>query len=358
MTTVNILTPGFTSPTGIGFLFPLLYHWEVIRSAGIECRLFDKSEPALMDCDVLIVDSKYHRVGWSARLPQTLEWLNSVREKVGRLLWFDTTDSTGTLQTAVLPVVDRYYKNQLLEDRSRYKTPFYGMRIYTDFYHRQFGIEDDPPARSEPPSDNDLTKLYVSWNCSLVDLSLWGPRRATLFRRLGWKFLLRHSERWSKPSTDRSIKLSTRFTASHRRATVRFHRERVREVLGNEVSTTRISRSTYLRELEQTQAVVAPFSYGETTWRDFETFIAGCLLIKPNMGHMETWPDLYQDGVTYVSYSWNVEDLADLLEQVAASYEEYLPIARSGQANYRNALIGDEAREAFVTRFADIVRSG
>lgn len=358
VTTVHILTPGLTSPTGIGFLFPILYHRKALRSAGVECRLFDKVEPKLTDCDVLIVDSKYHRDSWAARLPQTLEWIQSTKEAVDRLLWFDTTDSTGTLQTAVLPLVDRYYKNQLLKDRSNYKTAFYGMRIFTDFYHRQFAIEDDEPAYSEPPSDDDLTKLDVSWNCSLIDLSLWGPRRASLFRRLGWKFLLRQPTRWVEPSTDRNIKLSTRFTANHRRATVRFQREKVREVLDNQISTNFLSRSAYVRELEHSQAVIAPFSYGETTWRDFEVFIAGCLLIKPDMGHMQTWPDLYQDGVTYVSYDWSVEHLADLLEQVAARYEEYLPIARSGQANYRNALIGDDAREAFVTRFADIVQSG
>ncbi len=73
----------------------------------------------------------------------------------------------------------------------------------------------------------------------------------------------------------------------------------------------------------------------------------------------DTWrpgPTFYQTGVTYVSYDWGNEDLSGLLDRVQANYDEYIDIARSGQTNYRNSFVGDEARDVFVNRFADMVR--
>ena len=356
MTTVHILTEGYASPTGRGFLFPILYHRDALHAAGISTRIYKNIGPGLADCDTLIVDSKFYRDAWARGSAPILKELEGFRGIAGQLLWFDTTDSTGNLQTAVFPVVDRYLKNQVLKDRSLYKKVFYGMRIYTDFYHRTYGIEDNNPILSKPLSDGDLAKLGVSWNCSLTDYSRWGSVRAILFNRLGWNPLLRQPNNWVMPSSNRSIGISSRFTATHRRNTVRFHRQKVKELLGGRINTTRLPRGDYIKEMGQTKIVIAPFSYGEINSRDFEAFINGCLLIKPDMGHMETWPDLYQTGVTYVSYAWDMEDLGDLLEKVQANYDDYIDIARSGQTNYRDSFIGDEARDAFVSQFSDMVR--
>ena len=183
--------------------------------------------------------------------------------------------------------------------------------------------------------------------------------RSKLFRLAGWKSILNRPKRWVPPSTEREVDICSRFSSMPRkRGTVCFHREKLREILGDEVSTDRLGRRAYFKEMEASKAVISPFGWSELAFRDFEAFLSGCLLIKPDMGHLETWPDIYQDGVTYVSYDWSLDDVADLLERVAANFQEYLDIARSGQANYRNAILGDHARDAFVARFAGIVRSG
>ena len=358
MTVVNILTQGSVTGNGAAFLFPIVFHAKALRATGIRCRIYKKAAPGLTDCEVLIVDSKFYKAAWAHGSAPILEELNHLRQQAGRLLWFDTTDSTGTLQTPVLPLVDRYYKNFVLKDRSLYKKPFYGMRIFTDFYHRNYGVVDEQPKYSEPVNERDLAKICVGWNPGMGDHSLWTLVRGKLFRLTGWRSVLKRPTRWVPPSTKRAVKLKPRFGMSHSRATVRFHRERVGRILGDRLSKTRIGRRAYVKELEDSKAVISPFSWSEFTYRDFEAFIAGCLLIKPNMGHLETWPDIYQDGVTYVSYHWTLDDLADLLDRVDANYDEYIDIARFGQANYRAAIVGDHARDAFVARFAGIVRSG
>lgn len=355
MTKVHILTEGYVTPTGRSFLFPIIYHQDALRAAGISSRIYKKLTPGLTNCDTLIVDSKFYRDAWAHGSAPILEELEGFREQAGQVLWFDTTDSTGNLQTAVFPFVDHYFKNQVLKDRSLYKKVFYGTRIYTDFYHNTYGIQDKNPISSEPLTDGDLAKLGVSWNCSLTDYSRWGSVRAHLFKQFGWKFFLKTPNEWIPPSSDRSIEISSRFTATHKRNTVRFHRQKVIDVLGGRISHTRLSRGAYIKEMGSTKTVIAPFSYGEITSRDFEAFINGCLLVKPNMDHMETWPDLYQSGNTYVNYDWDVEDLEDILETIKTNYKEYIHIARSGQTNYQNSIIGTQARDTFVTRFSNMV---
>ena len=41
--------------------------------------------------------------------------------------------------------------------------------------------------------------------------------------------------------------------------------------------------------------MVSPFGFGEITLKDFETFLSGSVLVKPNMSHMETYPNFYID---------------------------------------------------------------
>ena len=64
-------------------------------------------------------------------------------------------------------------------------------------------------------------------------------------------------------------------------------------------------------------AVLSPFGYGEICFRDFEAVLSGALLLKPDCGHLETWPDIYGEG-TYVPLDWMASDLhfksAEVLE--------------------------------------------
>ena len=45
--------------------------------------------------------------------------------------------------------------------------------------------------------------------------------------------------------------------------------------------------------------------------RDFEIFINGSLLIKPDMSHLETYPNFYKPMETFVPTRWDFEDLED-----------------------------------------------
>ena len=112
---VNVLTPGFTTSNGSALLFPLVVFKKTIQKAGMEIKFVKRSDKKISDCDILAIDSKAFMT-----LPvQALDLIDSYRKSNNKIIWFDTTDSTGTLQSDILPIVDSYAKSQLLKNKNR-----------------------------------------------------------------------------------------------------------------------------------------------------------------------------------------------------------------------------------------------
>jgi hypothetical protein len=90
----------------------------------------------------------------------------------------------------------------------------------------------------------------------------------------------------------------------YERASIRHQRAALRRLLADRLPMDKLGRLAYFREMERTRSVLLPFGLGEITLKDFEVFLTGSLLIKPDMSHLETWPDFYRDGETFVGHAW------------------------------------------------------
>ena len=73
----------------------------------------------------------------------------------------------------------------------------------------------------------------------------------------------------------------------------------------------RVSREEYYLEMLSSKICLSPFGFGEICWRDFEAVICGCLLVKPDMSHLETTPDIFRPNETYVPVRWDYSDVQD-----------------------------------------------
>lgn len=356
MLRVQILTPGFTSPNGRAFLFPLLVWRRALACRGIEIRLV-RDLAGLDDSDVLVVDSKFHRDRWLSDVDGILAEFAVLRQQTRKLIYCDTTDSSGWLQTELLPLVDRYWKFQLLRDRDAYLRPMYGHRIYTDFYHRTNGVCDDEPVWSAAVTETKLLdKLDAAWNSGLADYSAYGLYRTAAYVRLPISsFLQFPANAFRSPGQPRNNAISCRFGASYSRASVAWQRQTIKARLRECLPTDRLSRRQYFAELRNSQLVLSPFGFGEICYRDFEAFMAGGLLIKPDMSHLETWPNLYRNGETYVAHSWNLEDLETILDDTAARYGELIEVAKTGQECYWRHTAGPLAAELFCDHFEQLL---
>jgi hypothetical protein len=72
----------------------------------------------------------------------------------------------------------------------------------------------------------------------------------------------------------------------------------------------------------------SPFGYGEVSWRDYEAVMCGSLLIKPDMSHIETRPDIFVPLETYVPVRWDLADLADKVHHYARHEDQRMAITR------------------------------
>ena len=73
--------------------------------------------------------------------------------------------------------------------------------------------------------------------------------------------------------------------------------------------TERVAQDEYYREILTSKICVSPFGYGEICWRDFEAILCGCLVIKPDMSHIKTCPDIFIPYKTYIPVEWDYSDL-------------------------------------------------
>lgn len=355
MISINILIRDF-SLNSRGFLFPIIHNRTRLLKRGYKVRFFRSVRPELFECDVLGVDSKHHRDRWLSESVQVLEEFERFRNGVQRVLFFDTGDSSGALLPAVLPFVDTYCKAQLLHDRKQYLRPHYGGRLFADFYHRHFGVVDDPQEWSQPIQDPALlSRLAVSWNTALADYGVWGLARMRLYRRIPLRRLLRYPGDFDPPGAARDAGLFCRMYTDYPHRSVAYQRQAIAKLELCKGSTTKLRRRAYFQELRRSKAVISPFGYGEITLKDFETFLCGALLIKPDMSAIETWPDLFRSSETMVAHSWGLDDVREVVEAALDAYDEFVPIARHGQAMYRYYIASEEGHEEFVDRFERLV---
>lgn len=361
MLAVNVLTAGFTTPNGRAFLFPLVRHRMLLREAGVDVRIHRDLGPSVYDCDVVLVDSKYHRDIWESDFGRVVAEVRQLRERTGAVLFFDTTDSSGSLMPEILPHVTAYYKAQLLTDRTRYLEPMYGHRPHTDYYHREFGIDDgDMAAWSSPVDDHALlSKLGVSWNSGLADYSLLGPPRMAAYRYVPIDAFLRLPPPVATPDRPRPLDVSCRMNTEYLRPTVSFQRRQILARLGAVCgSGSKLGRRRYLQEMTRAKIVISPFGWGEITLKDFEAILCGALLFKPDMSHMETYPDLFRDGETIVTHSWDLNDVEDRVSHLLHSTEKRLHLATEAQDRYAFYLTQEAGHEDFVFRLRRIAECG
>jgi hypothetical protein len=356
MKRVHVLTAGFTTSNGQAFLMPLILHRRALRDAGLEVRLFRHPSPGLTDCDVLMLDGKYFGPRWEGDTPAVLEEVAGYRARIDNLIYVDLADSASWDHSRALPHVKLYCKSQLLRDRTAYLKPLYGYRAFTDYYHRECGVNDDPPVVSEPVNDPSLLdKLAVGWNSALADYSEWGVYRMQLYDRLPLRPLLRFPKEFTSPAAERSNPVSCRVGTRYVRATISHQRTHLLSLLKDRVPPGRVPRKAYFAELRNTRVALSPFGYGEVCYRDFEIFLSGALMLKPDMSGIETWPDLYRGGETMVAHRWDLTDIIDRLDELLAHPGRATEIAERGQAAYRRHLCGDEAGPLFAEHLNSIV---
>ena len=126
----------------------------------------------------------------------------------------------------------------------------------------------------------------------------------------------------------------------------------MREILKDRLPTDKLSRKKYLDEIANSKICVSPFGLGEITLKDFECFLRGSMLLKPDMSHMDTWPNFFEKDVTYLSHSWDLDDVEEKIDWALSHEKDRIEIARAGQNRYIKHTISKVAPQLFAEHFA------
>ena len=232
--------------------------------------------------------------------------------------WFAPLDLR--LAQRLHPHIDLYVKRQIFADLQKYNQPTIGDTNLMDHYCRRFQLP--APEQFFAVPDGFFAKLILGAGLFTGDYLLRAfhnndfhnqKKTIDLHARLGGK-----GTAW--------------YTAMRNEAVTACQNLRGLEVRQG----GGINKQQYLVELAQSKLCFSPFGYGEVCWRDFEAIRAGALLLKPDMAHLRTEPDIYQDGETYVSIAWDYSDLQEKADFYARNEQERKRIVDNAQQVMRD----------------------
>jgi hypothetical protein len=274
--------------------------------------------------------------------------LERLRAKYKTIAFFHDDAGGGIPRLEVLPYVNLFYTKALFKDRSLYTRSLYGKELYSDYYHRTYGVTDDNPRERAAVTDlSQLDKLRLSWNIGIGDFprEKLRQRAGTLAAKLFGSPAAAFFYSRKKPPAD-PVKNNRGTIAVHARMgladrpSIAFHRKLILEKIGSDrrFLLGETGQRRYNRELGNSKIVLSPFGWGELCIRDFEALRSGALLLKPDMDHLETWPDIFFKNKTYVPFSWDAGDLIALVNAFLADEAQRKQTAQNALDAYHDQL--------------------
>jgi len=112
------------------------------------------------------------------------------------------------------------------------------------------------------------------------------------------------------------------------------------------------SRSKYLTSIYNSKIIVSPWGCGEVCYRDFEALAAGCILLKPDTGFVETWPDIFINDKTYIPCNVDFSDLEDKIAYILKQWKSF----ESFRERNRKLIEDSIQMDTIVNRFDQLIK--
>lgn len=260
------------------------------------------------------------------------------------LVYFDGDDDLCIQWPELLPNLNLYVKKHVFCNRNQYSRPWVGKSNLTNYVHENFGVSF---------SDNPIAALTAAVPTEQINKITIGSNLATDRKILD---LYRQTEPRKTFGSRRDIDIIFRGSVPNDwmgklREPLKLELERLRRAHRVVVPDKRVAPSDYYREIKSSKICISPFGYGEICWRDFEAVLCGSLLIKPDISHVETNPDIFRPFETYVPVRWDFSDLSERCAYFLAHEHERMMITE----NAFNTLDQFYKNDGFVHAFERII---
>jgi hypothetical protein len=115
------------------------------------------------------------------------------------------------------------------------------------------------------------------------------------------------------------------------------HRKKLLETLGDKYKIAkldagkRVSLDEYYGKMYDSKIILAPLGYGEMAPRDLESAMFGSILVKPDLGYIDTKPNIFYptkingEPATYVNVKYDWSDLIEKIDHTLRMYDEMRP---------------------------------
>lgn len=279
---------------------------------------------------------------WGEDANEVIRILQEIRtnQPARKLIFIDPWAQTTSRYFGVLPYVDWFVKRQRYCNLDLYQKKFIGGSLLTDYLAKEWQLDlADWFVGSEIP-DNCQHKIIAGWNLGTAKKfrdqlmpnffisfyplkNLKTEKDIDIFCRLSLGS--NNKKEWYYQYRARAVEATKSINSSY-------------QVAGSAgfVEKGLVPRKQYESELQRSKIVFSPFGWGETCWRDFEAICNNSLLIKPDMSHIETYPDIFQGKETYIPVKWDLSDLAEKCYFYLENQEERERIVKQARQVYLN----------------------
>ena len=346
---INIISSGLVNNNVRSLLFPIIKFNKFFESMGLEFSIKNKVDK---NCDILFIESNFIEKRYVKDFNGLIKDFKNWKKNVKKVIYFDTSDSTSVLHPKLINYVDVYCKAQIFKNLKNYERKFYGNRIFTDYAYKKFGIIDEFKSFSEKIEEDNQKKIKIYWNSGVMNHSFLGRIYSHIYKSLPINKLLNYPR---LKDFKKKNNLFFYMTTEYARNTVAWHRKYALKKASLECNHKRLNIINYFKKLSESKVCLSPFGWGEINYRDFEAFIYGTLLVKPNMNHLKTWPEFFNEK-QLVFYDWSCKDLPKKINEIISNYHYFKKIANSAQKNYLDFLNSDRLHKLIYKRIIDIIQ--
>jgi hypothetical protein len=311
------------------YIEPLLRLERPLRARGI-ALVQQSPDVVLVDCDgIASLDAEVPLILFDRTDGGMLWWYGTTRVELARS-WLRSPRVRGMIK------ISRYVSPEL------YNTSWKGGAYHLQQVHdADSGLfADVVPLPAPPLSDADLAKLRLGfgfWACpdceplAAAPVDLDAPRGIDVFCSV-------------------SVYYECPLVSHHRRLAL----EKVEQLRQTRTVSGRgrtLSHANYCELLRHSRICLSPWGWGETTIRDYEAMLAGCVLVKPRTDFIDSLLPL--DERHYVPCAVDFADLQEKVAQVLSRWDDYTPMRRAN----RERLVAARRPEAMAEHFAGLLRS-
>lgn len=244
--------------------------------------------------------------------------LNFLRKVEGPYILVDGQDShslIGSFEVFKESSALFMLKHSLLKDRNLYNDSYVGGRYYWG-KSEQYGIKDQNYKPEDFNSYRDRILLSGTNWLGVPDIR-WGD-----YSKIDKLFHVSGMFQYPHPDCQEfDLKPSQDFYYNKHREPVLKTLSEVEYIVAKLVKGRRVSKEQYNKYVQLSKLVLAPFGYGEMAPRDIESAAYGSILIKPDMSHVDTYPNVYKSKETYVPCKHDYSNLPDIIEYYCDNFE-------------------------------------